>query len=282
MFKPLPEIIDDYELLLFDLWGVVIENHLVYNEMVDFINSITPRKPILFVSNVPRPAFVMKERLTNWGLANIAEDMVITSGDIARELILAQQHLRKATKPLIYHFGRELNSEILQNFDCDLTEDYEKAHVFLMTLHRNNDKDLTEFDELLAKVASNSDLLKICANPDIMVPEGEFIRYCAGFFARKIEQYGGIVAYTGKPKNEIYNKAFKKFPNTPKDKILMIGDSLETDILGAQNSGIHSTLLLTGNCRKIHHMHESIEDKINAIRQKCLTEKIIPNFISSL
>lgn len=46
-----------------------------------------------------------------------------------------------------------------------------------------------------------------------------------------------------KPHLEIFSHAHSFYPTIPKEKIIMIGDSLKTDILGAHNYGIDSCLL---------------------------------------
>jgi ribonucleotide monophosphatase NagD (HAD superfamily) len=57
---------------------------------------------------------------------------------------------------------------------------------------------------------------------------------------------GARVIYMGKPSKTFYS-SLPEATKVPKDTILMIGDTLETDILGAQNFGIDSLLVFTGN-----------------------------------
>ena len=87
VFKHISKVLNDYDLFLFDLWGVVVENDKLYPGVVESINSILAQKQGFFVSNVPRPAFIMKDRLAKWGL-KATEEMIITSGDIARNFII--------------------------------------------------------------------------------------------------------------------------------------------------------------------------------------------------
>ena len=141
---------------------------------------------------------------------------------------------------------------------------------------------IREFDNLLKNVAKQPNLLKICANPDISIPKGDIIRYCAGYFARIIEENGGEVVYTGKPKNVIYQHIFKRLATVPKHRILMIGDTFETDILGAQSARIDSALVLTGNTRKYHSIYESLDDKVSVLGEKAEELKIYPTFITEL
>ena len=49
----------------------------------------------------------------------------------------------------------------------------------------------------------------------------------------------------GKPHPAIFQTALKKFSSTP-EETLMVGDRLETDILGASNLGIRTAAVLTG------------------------------------
>ncbi len=281
IFKHISQALNDYDLFLFDLWGVVVENEKLYPGVVESINSILAQKQGLFVSNVPRPAFVMQERLTKWGL-NTTEEMIITSGDIARELITEEAIKLGRDKLTIYHLGSDQNDDILRKLNHTITDDYTKANVLLLTLHRDENQNIREFDNLLKNVAKQPNLLKICANPDISIPKGDIIRYCAGYFARIIEENGGEVVYTGKPKNVIYQHIFKRLTAVPKHRILMIGDTFETDILGAQSARIDSALVLTGNTRKYHSIYESLDDKVSVLGEKAEELKIYPTFITKL
>ena len=52
----------------------------------------------------------------------------------------------------------------------------------------------------------------------------------------------------GKPDLRIFEYAYKHCKKSvPKDKILMVGDTLITDIEGGNNFGIDTALVLTGN-----------------------------------
>lgn len=282
-FKHIAKTLDDYDLFLFDLWGVVVkDDDKLYPGVVESINNISKQKKLFFVSNAPRPAFAMKNKLQNWGFKDVLEENIITSGDIARKLILEEASKLGQEKLTIYHLGDDRNDDLLDKFDYIPTHDYTKADVLLLSLHRDENQNIREFDALLKNVASQEKILKICANPDISIPKENTIRYCAGYFARIIENNGGQVVYTGKPKDIMYQHVFAKANNIPKNRILMIGDTFETDILGAQNSGIDSALVLTGNTVKFHAMHVSFEDKLLALTKKATELGMLPSFITEL
>jgi HAD superfamily hydrolase (TIGR01459 family) len=281
-FKHISKALDDYDLLLFDLWGVIIEDDKFYPGIIDAVNNILRQKKCFFVSNAPRPDFVMTDKLKSWGLENVTKDMIITSGDIAREIILAEKGKLYSDKPVIYHLGADQNDDILRNFDHIITDDYKKADVFLISMFRDQGQNIREFDELLKNVAKEKSLLKICSNPDVSIPKGDIVRYCAGYFARIVEENGGDMIYTGKPKKVMYDYVLSRAGNIPKNRILMIGDTFETDILGGQEAGIHSALVMTGNAHKFHSMCKSLEDKISALTTEAYAVGAIPTFITEL
>ncbi|WCR57490.1 MAG: hypothetical protein PG979_001547 [Rickettsia asembonensis] len=55
--KNIFDVIDDYDVFLFDLWGVIIEGGHTYPGVVENINKIIKRKKVYFVSNAPRNIF---------------------------------------------------------------------------------------------------------------------------------------------------------------------------------------------------------------------------------
>lgn len=283
IFKHISEVIDDYDLFLFDLWGVIIEGEIIHEKVVKAINKVAKYRQSFFVSNAPRPAFVMRNKLESWGLQGVTEEMIITSGDIARKIIRDEVAKLGMAKPVIYHLGDINNNDILAGFEYIPTHELEKADFLLLSLHRDEDENIDEFDEILKAAAARRDLVKICANPDRFVPTGNGRkRYCAGYFADIIEQYGGEVIYTGKPKSIIYDTVFAKAKDIQKDRILMIGDSFETDIQGARDAGIESALVMTGNAYKIHAPYGIFKEKLAALGQKASELSLFPSFITEL
>jgi HAD superfamily hydrolase (TIGR01459 family) len=84
----------------------------------------------------------------------------------------------------------------------------------------------------------------ICANPDVIVPRGGKLVYCAGALARAYEAIGGEVVYYGKPHLPIY-KVTLEAAGSPK-RPLVIGDGLETDIYGANRLDIDALFIAGG------------------------------------
>ena len=67
-----------------------------------------------------------------------------------------------------------------------------------------------------------------------------------GTIADLYENMGGNVIILGKPSKKIYEESCKKVDNFDLSKIVAVGDSLDHDILGANNFGIDSILISSG------------------------------------
>ena len=70
---------------------------------------------------------------------------------------------------------------------------------------------------------------------------GDIEEYCAGTIAKIFESLGGKTVYFGKPYKEIYKMCFSE-----NEKVIAIGDNLNTDIKGANNMKIDSIFISNG------------------------------------
>jgi HAD superfamily hydrolase (TIGR01459 family) len=115
----------------------------------------------------------------------------------------------------------------------------------------------------------------VCGNPDVVVERGPRLVYCAGAIADLYKAMGGDVLYAGKPYRPIYDLALSlvKGKQPPLGRVLAIGDSLRTDLAGANSVGVDFVFLTAG----IHAadfadedaMHKAFGDKIpKAVMQK--------------
>ena len=279
--KNIFDIIDNYDVFLFDLWGVIIEGGHTYQNVVQNINKIIERKKVYFVTNAPQNIFSLHQTIKSWGL-NAEPEMIISSGEIAVQMILESKERFGIEKPVIYHLGH-LENDIINGIQYSITDDIKKANIFLMTIYRdeNENLDLNEFDELF-KIVVERKMVNICANPDLGINQHGVYRYCSGYYAEKIKQLGGEIIYSGKPYEEIYSKIFKECHNIPKNRILMIGDTFYTDILAANRLGIDSALVLTGNSRAYHINFDNIDEKLDSLTKSAIKQSIMPNFMLSL
>jgi ribonucleotide monophosphatase NagD (HAD superfamily) len=102
------------------------------------------------------------------------------------------------------------------------------------------------FMEDIEKIA-HQNIPLLCANPDRFAHEGNPPRLVVrqGLIAELAKAKGADVYFIGKPFPLVYEKALDLFSRkVSKDKILMVGDTPETDIRGARTIGLSTALVI--------------------------------------
>lgn len=251
----LSSIIDAYDYFFIDIWGVIHNGKNGFPKAIKAVNSLLALgKKVLFLSNMPRPGSLvyssMKEQGVNDGYH------VLTSGDHTRKII-DEHHLSKK----IFHLGEDVNQDILKDMQVNLVKNLEDAEIVLLTMFLDDRHTYNETLKICKKIA-DSKIPTLCANPDKEAFYGKNVRLTAGHFGKKIEENDGEVTYIGKPFLDIYQAAFHCFDISPgTQKILMIGDTIETDILGAFNASIDSVLVFSGvTHKKLEEENLSVQD----------------------
>ena len=249
---PLIEVVKSYDVLIFDIWGVLYDGVEPYPDTISFLNNVIDNdKRVIFLSNTPRPGDIMANKFIAWGF-DMKKATIYTSGDALREQLVSwNDEVFKNLGKKCYHIGGDRNQDLLRDITIDVTDNIKEADFLLITAYLEEDEDLNIYDGALEE-AARLELQAICPNPDLTVNQSNGIRYCAGTFAKKYEEFGGMVHYYGKPEVRIFDALFNKhLRDVDKSKMLMVGDTMDTDILGANRAGIDSALVLTGNGKEI-------------------------------
>jgi HAD superfamily hydrolase (TIGR01459 family) len=241
MINTLYSIVQKYTTYLIDIGGVLCDGKKPFSEAITVINNlIQQKKQIIFLSNNPRPSSFIHKQLTTFGITGNYHS--VTSGDILH-------HTLNTTlkNKAIYHLGRNRQHALLEGLDIQLVCSPHDADTIILSCFVEGNENHNAFDEDLIQILASQKPV-YCPNPDRIALEGTMLRYPSGYFAHKFIQMGGTVTYLGKPYRNIYEFITTALPDlsfNPKTT-LMIGDNLETDILGAINFDIDSLLLLSG------------------------------------
>ena len=234
----LKNIANNYDHFIIDLWGVVHNGIRPYQGAIEVIEELyNQKKNFCFLSNAPRPVndvrkfLIEKMKIDEKFLTNI-----LTSGEAAINSIKNFNYGK-----FFFHLGPERDSKIYEGLENYKTE-LKKCDYILCTGLYDNEMDKLKFYEKLLE--NSTDKKMICTNPDLIVDRGNTQEYCAGSIAKLFEKIGGEVVYFGKPYKEIYGSILKA-----KDKALIIGDNLKTDIKGA-NLIKQDSLFITNGVHK--------------------------------
>ncbi len=251
-------IIKNYDAFIVDVWGVIHSGGVLYKNTENAMKQMMEFGRVILLSNAPRRAKKVADFLAGIGIKpGIHYHDILTSG----EAFL--RHAKQSGHKTVFYLGPEKDLDI---FDVDLHDDFSQDLQGKIKITRNIEdtfddaivtgltdvEDLKKDIPILEKLLQKSIVLS-CINPDIVVKVGNGHQFCAGAVAKEYEKMGGSVKYFGKPHGEVYAMVFEMLNRVEKDKILAIGDGMETDILGANNAGIDSLLCVGGiHEREIH------------------------------
>ncbi len=241
----LDKLINSYETFILDIWGVLHNGQQLLPGAVEFIARLEANhKQYYLLSNAPRPVNSAHRKLVSLGL-DIPMERILTSGAFFLEALkdptLAPQTNLLGKAAVI---GIEKNDELLGDVDIEIVSSLAQADYLIMLAFADDEAEVVHYCSLFKEAISHN-LPMICVNPDKVVFEGTRKRYCQGHFASIYTEMGGKVHYFGKPYQEIYQYLFSSH-SLSKDKAIMFGDSINTDIKGASSFSIDSALLLTG------------------------------------
>lgn len=262
------EIIDLFDLFLVDLWGVTHNGKTPFIHTLEILQEAKKRqKKVWFLSNAPRLPIMAQEKLSELGVYNNLYDGICTSGLACfNDLKDRKFDFYQKNNSKLYHIGEKRDESIFQKLEFyQKTDKLQDADFIILTGIFNSNDSLENYKSILEE-ALLYNLPIVCANADLEVMYGDKKIICAGAIGKYYEQMGGNVIYYGKPDSKIYHLAldFSQSQNILKEKILMIGDSLNTDILGASNFGIKSILVGTGilqNTLKKCTIEEIVQEK---------------------
>lgn len=234
-----------YPVWFCDVWGVVHNGHVPFAASVSTLaRHRATGGTVILVTNSPRSRQGVEIQLREIGVAPESHDLVVTSGDVTRDLIVKQGGGQ------LFHLGPARDHSIIAGLDVALTTLDQARSVLCTGLFDDTKDTLESYDALLADMAGRA-LPMICANPDKIVRSGDRILYCAGSLAERYAARGGKVLMAGKPFPPIYDLAMAEAARLrggaiQRSQVLAIGDGPETDIRGAADYGLDALLVADG------------------------------------
>jgi len=246
-FKDLMKLIDKFNCFLIDLDGVVYVESSPTEGSVETINYLKNiGKSVLFITNDPRSSSSdYTQKLRGMGLL-VEENEVITSAmAIARHI---RAHTENSDKKNAYVVGSgALKKEIeLAGLTLVDGEEAKKADYVILGGHPE-----FHYNELkLATLALRNGAEFFATSRDPAYPSSEGHIPATGAMLASIEvasEKKAVVA--GKPDKIIFEEALSHSKCPDKSNTAIIGDRLDTDILGGHLAGISTILTLSGSTK---------------------------------
>lgn len=241
----LRDLTQDVDVILSDIWGVV------HNGLVSFPEACAALRifraqggTVIMLTNSPRPANAVQLQLRDLHIPDDTYDAIVSSGDLTRNYVAA--HPGQS----VFQISTSHDNPTLEGLQVKLAP-LERADYIVCIGPRNDETDTVEDYRAMLMQARARDLRMICANPDIIVERGDRLVICGGAIAELYRELGGEVIFYGKPHRPAYQRAIelaaaKRGAATPAHRMLAIGDSVRTDLAGANNFGVDCLFVTRG------------------------------------
>ena len=242
-------MINDSEGLILDIWGVLWDGINMYPEALKTLEKLRKLNiPIILLSNAPRKSEIVSEKLSKIGIGVDLYDKIISSGDVCRSELIRNTNLVSGLK--YYFIGLKEDNDLLNNTKFQESHSPKDSDFVLITGPRDFDHILKDYTEELKECLKNK-LPMICANPDkIVVRQSGKKIFCAGAIAEDYKKLGGTVKQFGKPHKNVFLEVLKFLkmfsPKINFNNVSIIGDGLDTDILGGNSVQINTVLITSG------------------------------------
>ena len=227
-----------YRLILCDIWGCIHDGMRLYPGVAERLRQWRAEdRQLILVSNAPRPASTVEGHLLRLGLKHGDWNAIATGGEAGL------QALRAFARPVGF-LGTSSDRADLLNSGVQLTDGDDFDQLACVGLDRYR-RDIADYRHQLDQLARRGVVMH-CLNPDRIVIHGGQALPCAGALADLYVELGGPVEWYGKPYPAIYRHALRAAGDPPPERVLAIGDSLQTDVLGAARMGFDCVFVTGG------------------------------------
>jgi len=248
------EIIDNYEVIFFDAFGVLknygglvpgIERTFAYLEELG-------KEYYIVTNDASRSPAQLAESYHRKGLNAISADRVISSGMLTKEYLDL-----KVDDGIVAYLGTEDSAHYIESPHLHTlpvsqinADNFDKVNALVFLDDEGFDwcNDLNKTVNLLRRRT----IPAIVANTDFAYPVNvNEIAVAIGGIASMVENIVGkkFIRF-GKPDSQMFMFAYdliREYRPISKKEIVMVGDTLQTDILGGNKFGLDTVLVLSGN-----------------------------------
>jgi HAD superfamily hydrolase (TIGR01450 family) len=275
------ELKDKFDIFIFDAYGVFWDGGDFYNgsrEAMEYLVKIG--KTVYILSNAAGLSESVSAKYDKRGLKKgIHYHEIISSGTAARHALENREIKELANVKNVYQFGAP-NDKLFSGLDYVNVDNLKDADFIYVSTPLFNDEEknvlvakghgeylfesmspkgprkwnttkLEVFEDKVKELLARG-IPILNANPDLSFIERtkdgiENLVICQGSIASLLRKGGAKVIELGKPNVAVYEFVFNTLKKSgidtsDKSKICMIGDTLRTDIKGANNAGIKSVL----------------------------------------
>ncbi len=272
LIRSLDEIASHFDVAVLDQYGVLHNGAAPYDGVADALRRLAESgKSTAILSNSGKRSELNRRRIESMGIELAPDAFVETSGETAwRELAsAAQQPVR-----LFPVEARPGDAEAWARGSGNISivrRIGDASALLLMGMPPNGTAGDTR--SLLAK-AKQAGIPLICTNPDRTSPAGDDYVLSPGVLADQYECSGGKVIWYGKPHRKVFSSVRRRFPRSPAERFLLVGDSLLHDICGGSAAGFTTCFIRSGIHRFNFSNAASDKEILSGIQRLCADSRL--------
>jgi HAD superfamily hydrolase (TIGR01459 family) len=243
----LGDLMDLFDVFVLDQWGVLHEGNQLYEGVLSFLDEIKrTRKQVFILTNSSKSSSRNIQRLEDrFGLAATRYDDLISSADIIREWLEGAYPIEDLRVPRsVFVLADEGDEQLLSGLNTTISVDIEKADaVILLSLPVAD----TPEDHLPWMVTgADRGVPLICPSSDVLTVRPNGVYAGMNSVISRFLQLGGDVHNFGKPSHHVYDICRRRMRAVSPAKVLMVGDQIASDVIGAKAQGWTTALVQSG------------------------------------
>jgi HAD superfamily hydrolase (TIGR01450 family) len=247
----------NFKVIFLDSYGVIKNHHGLIPGVPDVIKRLRDEGKVIRVltNDASRGPEKQSERFAEQGLPGILPQEIITSGMMAKlfleQKVISGRVAYLGTKDAAqYILDASLHALPVSDLDFDNLDDI-TALVFLDDEGFDWNRDINKAVNLMRKknipaILANSDKLYPVSKNDVSIATGGIAQLVESILGREFIHFG-------KPDSQMFSYAYEdinRSGNYGRSDILMVGDTLHTDIHGGNKFGIKTALVFSGNTKQ--------------------------------
>ena len=257
-YTHMEDLLDRYDAFCFDGYGTLYNRgNFVYDGALDWFRTLRREgKSVRLITNAASDVDEVLARDADKRGFDFSTEETVSSGSLLRDLVKELRSLGKAIRE-VYYIGRETGKHVLE--DCGIKAVAPAVEPIEPIVAISSAKDTPETYEQAVKILKRPGSMLLVLNSDAWAPKipddgGVTVREpVSGALSERLRRdsvceanpAGCETYYLGKPFPAIWEKVKRSLPEG--SRVLMVGDTLGTDVLGARIAGFDSALVVGRN-----------------------------------
>ncbi len=250
MIKPIvniSKVMDAYDGILCGWSGVLYNGVSILPEAWEALVGLRKNgKKIVLLSNTACRVEEIVTQLYRAGFSPRLFEAVVTAGEIVHQLLSVPDGSCRQLGRCYYNLGAADDNGVFAGLDyVEVPDPAQADFLYAGRLETGPGKTTEDYLDVLSHGASLN-LPLLCVGNDTSGPFGDEAVLASGALAEQYAVLGGRIFTVGKPDLQVMEYALAALGSVERKRILMIGDSIATDIRGAAAAKLSGCLVSKG------------------------------------